>query len=213
MANNVAVTAGAGTTVATDDVSGVHYQVVKLALGDEDVSTRVAAATPLPVDVRASLISVAVEFTRPADTTAYTAGDVVSDSTSATTMQAIANAARISGGGGFIVGARLVTDKKSITPRIRAHVFNTNGATIAADNVAYKTLYADEGKKVGRIDLPAMTTPTDTTNSTISLAEDFTIRVPYVCTATSLYFVLEALDGFTPANGEKFTLTVYLAPS
>jgi hypothetical protein len=33
MADNVAITAGAGTNVATDDVGGVHYQRVKLSLG------------------------------------------------------------------------------------------------------------------------------------------------------------------------------------
>ncbi len=33
MADNIAVSAGSGTTVATDDIGGVHYQRVKLALG------------------------------------------------------------------------------------------------------------------------------------------------------------------------------------
>jgi len=33
MADNVAITAGAGTTIATDDVSSVQYQVVKIGLG------------------------------------------------------------------------------------------------------------------------------------------------------------------------------------
>jgi hypothetical protein len=33
MADNVAITAGVGTSVATDDVGGVHYQRVKLGLG------------------------------------------------------------------------------------------------------------------------------------------------------------------------------------
>lgn len=33
MADNVAVTAGVGTSIATDDVSGVHYQINKLAIG------------------------------------------------------------------------------------------------------------------------------------------------------------------------------------
>lgn len=39
MADNVAITAGAGTTVATDDVSGVHYQRVKLAVTTADDAT------------------------------------------------------------------------------------------------------------------------------------------------------------------------------
>jgi hypothetical protein len=33
LADNIAVTQGSGTTVATDDVGGVHYQVIKLGLG------------------------------------------------------------------------------------------------------------------------------------------------------------------------------------
>lgn len=39
MADNIAVTQGSGTTVATDDVSGVHFQQVKLVDGTADSST------------------------------------------------------------------------------------------------------------------------------------------------------------------------------
>lgn len=41
MADNVAITAGSGTTVATDDVSGAHYQRVKLAVGVADSTVMV----------------------------------------------------------------------------------------------------------------------------------------------------------------------------
>lgn len=44
MADNVAVTAGSGTSVATDDVSGVHYQRVKLTDGTADSSTHLKVA-------------------------------------------------------------------------------------------------------------------------------------------------------------------------
>ncbi len=43
MANNVAITAGSGTTVATDEAGSAHYQVVKLADGTEDSTTRIVA--------------------------------------------------------------------------------------------------------------------------------------------------------------------------
>jgi hypothetical protein len=43
MADNFAVTAGTGTTVATDDVGGVHYQRVKLVDGTLDSSTAIAS--------------------------------------------------------------------------------------------------------------------------------------------------------------------------
>lgn len=39
MADNVPITAGSGTTVATDDVSGVHYQRVKIVDGTADATT------------------------------------------------------------------------------------------------------------------------------------------------------------------------------
>jgi len=43
MADNVAITAGAGTTIATDDVSGIHFQRVKLVDGTLDSTTVIAA--------------------------------------------------------------------------------------------------------------------------------------------------------------------------
>lgn len=43
MADNVPITAGSGTSVATDDVSAVHYQRVKLTDGTADSSTAIVA--------------------------------------------------------------------------------------------------------------------------------------------------------------------------
>lgn len=47
MADNVAITAGSGTSIATDDVSGVHFQKVKINLGGDGVdgSTWAGAVT------------------------------------------------------------------------------------------------------------------------------------------------------------------------
>lgn len=44
MADNVAITAGAGTSIATDDVGGVHYQKIKLRGGADDAAARLDAA-------------------------------------------------------------------------------------------------------------------------------------------------------------------------
>lgn len=49
MANNIPITAGSGTVIATDDVSGVHFQYVKLAFGADDTATLVTSAVGLPV--------------------------------------------------------------------------------------------------------------------------------------------------------------------
>lgn len=49
MADNVAITAGSGTTIAADDVAGVLYQRVKLAQGADGSATDVSSAAPLQV--------------------------------------------------------------------------------------------------------------------------------------------------------------------
>jgi hypothetical protein len=46
MANNIQT--ALGTTLATDEVSGAHYSLIKIAHGEEDSATRVSAASPLP---------------------------------------------------------------------------------------------------------------------------------------------------------------------
>jgi len=43
MADNVAITAGSGTNIATDDVAGTHYQRVKLVDGTLDSTTAIAS--------------------------------------------------------------------------------------------------------------------------------------------------------------------------
>lgn len=151
------------------------------------------------------------EFTRPSDTNAYGANDVVSNSTSATTLQELANIATSEGGSGYIVGARLSTDKKSITPRMRVHLFNASNPTVSADNANHQDKYADHEKRLGYVDLPAMTTAADTSNSDMSRSFDLsTLRHAFKCAAgtSSIYYSLETLDAFSPASGQKFKLTL-----
>lgn len=56
MADNVAITAGSGTTVATDDLAGVHYQRVKIVWGPDGTANDADVATgkPIPVQLRGS---------------------------------------------------------------------------------------------------------------------------------------------------------------
>lgn len=53
MADNVAITAGSGTSVATDDVAGIHFQRVKLVDGTADSAAAIPgdATNGLDVDV------------------------------------------------------------------------------------------------------------------------------------------------------------------
>lgn len=49
MADNVAITAGSGTPIATDDIGGTHYQRVKVTFGADGLASDVSASAPLPV--------------------------------------------------------------------------------------------------------------------------------------------------------------------
>lgn len=49
MADNVAITAGSGTTIAADDIGGVLHQRVKLSQGADGVGVDVSSAAPLNV--------------------------------------------------------------------------------------------------------------------------------------------------------------------
>lgn len=54
MADNVAVTAGAGTTIASDDIAGVQYQRIKVAHGADGSATDTSSTNPLPVTAPAA---------------------------------------------------------------------------------------------------------------------------------------------------------------
>jgi hypothetical protein len=56
MADNVAITAGSGTTIAADDVGGVLYQRVKVTWGPDATANDADVATgkPLPVQLRSA---------------------------------------------------------------------------------------------------------------------------------------------------------------
>ncbi len=49
MSDGIAITAGSGTTVATDDIASVHYQRVKVNYGADGSATDVDATHGLPV--------------------------------------------------------------------------------------------------------------------------------------------------------------------
>lgn len=158
-------------------------------------------------EVGGNLITVSVEKTRPANATPYTALDVVNESASAGTVWTFANLARINQGSGYITKGRLVTDQKANTARFRVHLFHTAPAAVINDNAANAIIYADFTKKIGSFDLPAMTTE-DATASTGATAMRDDIRIPFNLDAgtRSVIAVLETLDAFTPASGQKFYL-------
>jgi len=201
--------------MANIDLS-LESQNIKLGLKDNgdgtySLTTSAGSSEDVLGLVGGMLVMQSKEFARPNDATPYSANDVVSNSTVTTTLLEFDEAGRAAGFDGYITGARISTNKKSITPRFRVHLFDNSNPNMAADNAQFKEVYADVLHRVAYFDLPNMVTAADTANSDASRAWDFTLRVPYVTAAgeTSIYAALETLDIFTPASGQLFTLSLY----
>jgi hypothetical protein len=165
-------------------------------------------------EVGGKMTRVEVEFTNTSGSgTAYSIGDVVTGGSAITAPYELVGAFRVPGGSGYAVSAAVVTDKKSITPQFRVHFFNSASVTLSGDNLPYQELYVDASKRLRYIDLPAMITPADATNSTDSRSFDSAIRHPVIAApgSTSLFVTLEALTAFTPAtSSEKYTISVFI---
>jgi hypothetical protein len=192
MADNVAITAGSGTTIATDEVavnggSVAHAQYVKLVDGTANGTDGIPGTTQgLATIPRRDLQRIAVDSGGlTIATTAYTAGDQLG------TQFTLANAARASGGTGTIVGV-VVTSAADIIGAIDV-VFTRSSITLAADNAAYAISDTDAKAVIGIVQCAGAF---DIGNNRV--AQAFNLAVPYDCSGgTSLYASLITRVGHT----------------
>ncbi len=200
MSDNVPVTAGSGTTVATDDVSGVHYQRFKLTDGTADSSTPIpGSANGLYVDPHPATTQIQVASTGlTTATTAYTANDQLG------AQLTFANAVRVSGGTGIVQSAVLV-DKARIVGAVDLYLFDRS-VTLASDNAAAGVSDADALFCQGVISLPS---PSSVANNYI--LSQSAIGLGIKMNATSLYVSMVTRAGHTffgAAGDLVLTLTI-----
>ncbi len=187
MADNVAVTAGTGTTVATDDAGGVHYQKFKLIDGTADSTTVIpgSATKGLYVDPHPSqVILSATSSGLTTATTAYTTADQLGAQLS------WSNAVRVSGGTGIIQSATIV-DASNILAACDLYLFDRS-VTVASDNAAAGVSDADALFCQGVVLFP---TPGTLLNNKIIFAPG--PGVGFKCDATTLYGMLVTRTGHT----------------
>lgn len=143
-------------------------------------------------------------FTRPADTTAYAAGDAITNSTSAPTVITFSGMAARNGGSGLIVAAGLVSSVNAATDLVADLVICDTTFTAVNDNAAF-VLSDTEARTV--LGVVQFATPVDIgANNTFWGV--YGLNIPYVCGAssTSLFGMLVARNAYTPANAERFDL-------
>jgi hypothetical protein len=158
MADNVAITAGTGTSIAADDIGSVFYQRVKTTWGPDGTAndTDVATGKPMPMQLRSSTgialegSNASVTFTPAA--TSHTAGDCVGAAGEFTSMGT--SGARI-----MITSATLYIDNTAaLATSWRLHLYNVTPTSAIADDAAWDFADADVTQYLGYIDLPSTAT-------------------------------------------------------
>lgn len=138
MADNLDITAGTGTTVATDQVGSVHYQKVKLVDGTADSSTVITAGGG--VEAGALRVTVASDSTGVLSVD-DNGGALTVDGTVTANLSATDNA---------VLDAIAASDA-SIDGKITA--CNTGAVVLAAGTAAIGKLAANTGVDIGDVDV------------------------------------------------------------
>jgi hypothetical protein len=133
--------------------------------------------------------------TRPDDTTAYTALDVLGATTTASSVIEFANIAPVGGGPIVLLYASLRVDEGTVPAgygQMRLHLYDSAPAAIA-DNAAYNLPSGDRAKYLGYLTLG---TPIDLGDTLFS--EDDFLRKQIVATSSSIFAIAQTLSAFTP---------------
>lgn len=153
-----------------------------------------------------SYVAASSTITRPADTTAYTSGDLLANSTTAGSVTPLTFAVPWNHGRFGVV--RGFTIKKSGTTITNAtftlHLYRSSPVVVNGDNAALSTDFAN---KIGSIDGAIMVGYSDAGYQS-TFGGNF-----YVDTANTsryIYGLLEAKAAYTPVSGEIFTVTLVL---
>jgi hypothetical protein len=196
-----AATSAAQTTTNTS-LSSVDGKLAALQSGAVPIGDNSASLT-----VDGTAYGATVSFTRPANTTAYTAGDVIGTGAS---NDAIHTLSSIGSSGGYVVVQSIelvlgISAVPSGMTSFRVHFYDSS-PTAAADNSVFDVASGDRAKYLGYIDMPA---PVDL-GSTCFTQIDYPGKLFKLASAsTSLFCELQTIGGFTPAaNSEAYILRV-----
>ena len=146
-----------------------------------------------------------VTVTRPSNTTAYTAGDVVGD----TGGSAIITLPSIGPSGGYVLlqSVRLMIGNTSVPSGMgafRLHLY-TASPTAIADNAAFDLVSGEVASYAGYVDLP---TPQDLGSTLFAQADYCGTAIKLAAASTSLFAELETRGAYTPASATVYNLRV-----
>lgn len=160
------------------------------------------------VSVVASMKKCSSSQTRPNDTTAYTAGDVIGVSPAANMSFATG---LVQGSGFLITGATLEVDVASVPSGMstfRLHLYDSEPTAIA-DNAAYDLPSGDRTKYLGNITL---NTPSDLGSTLWSQTDNINFNGKLATSSSTLYGLLETTGAYTPTAETVKKVTLFISP-
>ena len=154
-------------------------------------------------------------FTRPADTTQYTSGDIVANSTTAASITPLSwSIEGMQGASGIIRGVRVYKSNKTVTAgSFRVHLFTADpGVPTNGDNGAFGIADASNFLDTVAVDLSSSSMAGGTTGAKKRSAA---VAIPFTfpTTAMKLYGLIDVQGTYTPTSAETFTITLELESS
>ena len=155
-----------------------------------------------------------ITFSRPANTTAYTAGDVIGIADAGTPANAGSAIHELTGAGSsgaflMVQSIQLLVNLSAVPSGMsgfRVHLYNSS-LTAILDNAAYTFTTSDRSAWQDSFDLP---TPAVRGSMLRSKAEFQGGIVKLAAASSSLFAIVETVGGYTPASGTAYTLRVKL---
>ena len=149
-------------------------------------------------------------FTRPADTNAYTSGDLVANSTTAASVVPLEFLGCSFGGGGTrIEGARIrKTTNTTTNASFRLHLFSS-APTVATtgDNGVFGTVVTGAANYLGGFDVSTDRFFADGAAGSGTSLRGTPLNV-VLPSGSTIYGLLEARGAYNPGNAEVFTVTI-----
>ena len=192
----------------------VNIGSATLSVTADGVEIKNDAGNPIPVSDNSSSLTVdgkayrtTATITRPSNTTAYTAGDVVGD----TGGSAIISLTAAGPTAGFVIiqSISLVFSDSTVPSGMgafRVHLYSASPTAIA-DNAAFDLTSGERDTYMGYVDLPA---PQDL-GSSIYTQTDYPGRlIKLAAASTTLFAELETRGAYTPVSASTVSIRVNL---
>lgn len=170
---------------------------------------------PNPVEVTGGGFSVGAAFTRPTDTTQYTSGDLIANSTSAGSVVPLnfVNITPTPNQPFSVIGARFKKSTTSLTTAsFRLHLFHTLPVPSVGDNAAFNSTgalgLANMAGYIGYIDATFDLSATADASARGVPTSPGSAAIVAVSLTGGLWGLLEARSAYTPGNAEVITISV-----